>query len=108
VRTLWCRVNGQLRPVDVVDRTIAGHVAPRAAADPANPDHVGATMTGVVTLSVREGDEVAEGDTLAVVEAMKMESRITTPHPGTVTTVAVTSGTVLEPGDLIAVVKRAD
>ena len=104
VRTLWCRVNGQLRPVDVVDRSIAGEMSRRAAADPSNANHVAATMTGVVTLTVAEGDTVSDGDTIAVVEAMKMESRVTTPHPGTVERVAVTSGTVLEPGDLIAVV----
>ena len=105
IRTLWCRVNGQLRPVDVLDRTVAADAPTRERADENVAGHVAATMSGVVTLSVTEGDTVADGDAVATIEAMKMESRITTPVGGTVTRVAVPSGTPLEPGDLIVVVE---
>ncbi|MGH3507102.1 MAG: biotin carboxylase N-terminal domain-containing protein, partial [Nocardioidaceae bacterium] len=43
----------------------------------------------VVSLLVEPGDEVAEGDPLAVLESMKMESTITAPYPGEVATVEV-------------------
>jgi pyruvate carboxylase len=104
IRTLWCRVNGQLRPVDILDREVA--TAPRdrekAAAD--EPGHVAATMTGVVTVAVDVGDRLVAGDAVATIEAMKMESRIPTPIDGTVDRVVVTTGTHLEPGDLVVVV----
>ena len=60
-----------------------------------------APLAGIVTLRVAVGDEVAEGDPVAVLEAMKMESTITAPHSGSVTRIAARAGHRLEPGDLI-------
>ena len=48
---------------------------------PAKPGHVAAPFQGVVTLAVEEGDQVAAGDTVATIEAMKMEASITAPSP---------------------------
>jgi biotin carboxyl carrier protein len=50
---------------------------------------------------VAVGDEVAEGDPVAVLEAMTMESTITAPHSGLVRRIAAQAGHRLEPGDLI-------
>lgn len=50
-------------------------------------------MPGKVSkVHVSPGDVVAEGDVLAVLEAMKLEHSIRAPHPGTVKTVLVKSG----------------
>ncbi len=43
-------------------------------------------------MEVSEGDEVAEGDVLLVVEAMKMETEIKAPKAGTVSAVLVSQG----------------
>jgi pyruvate carboxylase len=58
-------------------------------------------MTGVVSVSIEEDAEVAAGEVVATIEAMKMESRITAPVAGTVTRIVAPSGTKLEPGDLV-------
>lgn len=50
---------------------------------------------------VTEGATVAEGDTLVVLESMKMEIPVIAEISGTVTSLAVTEGTVLEEGDPI-------
>lgn len=50
----------------------------------------------VVRVLVAEGDEVAKGDALVVVEAMKMENEIKSPRDGTVTRIAVNAGDVVE------------
>ena len=101
IRTLWCRVNGQPRPIEVRDRRIEPARPPREQADPAEPGDVAATMTGVVNISVPVDAEVAAGSVVATIEAMKMESRITAPVAGRVARIVAPTGTKLEPGDLV-------
>ena len=50
------------------------------------------------------GDEVAEGDTLVILESMKMEIPVLTELAGTVQELHVVEGEVLQEGDLIATV----
>jgi biotin carboxyl carrier protein len=50
------------------------------------------------------GDEVAEGDTLVILESMKMEIPVIAESDGTVQQIAVNEGDVVQEGDLIAVV----
>lgn len=53
---------------------------------------------------VKAGDKVAEGDTLLIVEAMKVMNPIRAPKGGTVARVAVEDGDPVEYGQLLAVV----
>ena len=82
LRTVMATLNGQLRPISVRDRSVAADVAAAEKADPAKPGQVAAPFPGVVTLVVEEGDEVEAGDTVATIEAMKMEAAITAPVGG--------------------------
>ena len=50
------------------------------------------------------GDEVAEGDTLVILESMKMEIPVLAESDGTVAQLAVNEGDVVQEGDLIAVI----
>ena len=87
----------------------AQQAAPAAAA-PAPSTQTGtdgvevqAPMPGTVTrISVGEGEAVAEGDTLFIIEAMKMESEIKAPRGGTVRTIAVSEGDTLSAGQTVA------
>jgi biotin carboxyl carrier protein len=64
-----------------------------------------AAMPGVVrAVLVSEGDAVTRGAGIVVLEAMKMEMRITAPHDGTVTRLAVNAGDVVTRGQLLAVI----
>jgi pyruvate carboxylase len=103
VRTVMARVNGQLRPLDVRDRSIDVVIEQIERADPSNPGHVAAPVIGAVITQVEVGDEVAAGAPVAVIEAMKMESTITAPISGRVERLAVSSGTRVERGDLLLV-----
>jgi acetyl-CoA/propionyl-CoA carboxylase biotin carboxyl carrier protein len=49
----------------------------------------------IISVKVSVGDTVARGDTVAVIEAMKMESMIIAPHSGKVVAVHVTPDTVV-------------
>jgi acetyl-CoA carboxylase biotin carboxyl carrier protein len=51
-----------------------------------------------------EGDTVADGDTLVILESMKMEIPVLAESPGTLTRLAVAEGDVVQEGDLIAVI----
>ena len=101
MRTVLSRLNGQLRTLDVRDKSIDVGGAAVERADPTNIEHIAAPLAGVVTIQVTDGDEVGEGDPLAVLEAMKMESTITAPRAGTVKRIAASNGSRLESGDLI-------
>ena len=103
MRTVMCIINGQLRPVLVRDRSIASAVPAAEKADRGNPGHVAAPFAGVVTVSVSDGDQVSAGQTIATIEAMKMEAPITAPNDGTVERVAVSSTAQVEGGDLLVV-----
>ncbi|MGH3845109.1 MAG: pyruvate carboxylase [Pseudonocardiaceae bacterium] len=101
MRTVMCTLNGQMRPLQVRDRSVASKIPVAEKADRANPNHVAAPFAGVVSLQVSEGDTVSAGQTVATIEAMKMEAGITAPKPGTVARLAIKSVQQVEGGDLI-------
>lgn len=103
IRTVMCTINGQLRPVGIRDRNVASAVAAAEKADAGNGGHVAAPFDGVVTVGVAEGDTVEAGQTVATIEAMKMEASITAPRAGTITRVAVPGTQAVEGGDLVLV-----
>ncbi|WP_193043468.1 pyruvate carboxylase [Mycolicibacterium baixiangningiae] len=104
MRTVMCILNGQLRPVLVRDHSVASDVPTAEKADRTNADHVAAPFAGVVTVGVTVGDTVSAGQTIATIEAMKMEAAITAPKAGTVDRVAVAATAQVEGGDLLVVV----
>ncbi|OLR91578.1 pyruvate carboxylase [Actinokineospora bangkokensis] len=103
VRTVMATLNGQLRPIQVRDRSVAADLPAAEKADRSNPDHVAAPFAGVVTLAVAEGDAVEAGATVATIEAMKMEAAITAPKAGTVGRLAIGGVQQVEGGDLLVV-----
>ncbi len=105
MRTVMCILNGQLRPVLVRDRSITSAVPTAEKADRTNPGHVAVPFAGVVTVNVGTGDTVAPGQTIATIEAMKMEAAITAPKAGTVQRVAVSPTAQVEGGDLLVVLR---
>jgi biotin carboxyl carrier protein len=70
-----------------------------AAGGAAAMDALRAPMTGkVVAVHVEPGDDVAAGAVLVVLEAMKMEYRLTAPHAGRVLEVSCTAGELVDLG----------
>ena len=62
---------------------------------------IAAPFSGAVSPVVAVGDTVTAGQTVATIEAMKMESSITSPVDGTVTRVVVSGVETLSGGDLV-------
>ncbi|MEU6352230.1 biotin carboxylase N-terminal domain-containing protein [Streptomyces sp. NPDC047072] len=74
----------------------------------AGADSLTAPMPGTVTVvKAGVGDEVAAGQSLLVVEAMKMEHVISAPHAGTVAELDVTPGTTVAMDQVLAVITPA-
>ncbi len=81
--------------------------APRPAASARGEGGIVAPMPGLVlSIKAKEGDTVAAGQTLLVMEAMKMENAVTTPYAGTVAKVYVREGDSIGEGDLLVEVAR--
>ncbi|NLF05292.1 MAG: pyruvate carboxylase [Actinomycetales bacterium] len=105
MRTVMFTLNGQLRPLQVRDRAAEVEVVAAEKADAGRPGHIAAPFAGAVSPSVQEGQRVEAGQTVATVEAMKMEAAITTPVAGTVRRLAIGAVQQLEGGDLVMVIE---
>ncbi|GAA4443225.1 biotin/lipoyl-binding carrier protein [Actinokineospora soli] len=62
-------------------------------------------VANVMSVMVAEGQPVAEGDTVVILESMKMEIPVLAEYGGTLTKIAVKEGDVVQEHDLIAVVE---
>ncbi|MDE0174685.1 MAG: pyruvate carboxylase [Defluviicoccus sp.] len=103
--TVFFELNGQPRTVRVADRSAAAAGAALPKAEEGNAGHVGAPMPGmVVKMFFNEGEAVEEGDVVAAIEAMKMETVIRAGRGGVVSQIVAPAGTTVETKDLLVVV----
>lgn len=100
--TLFVHLEGQTWRIETVNG-----FADRSAGTGAG-GQVRAPMPGVVIeIDVRAGDRVAENQRLALIESMKMQTEITAPLAGTVTTVHVAPGASFERGATLIELERS-
>lgn len=59
----------------------------------------------ILKLKVNRGDQVNEGDVVAVLEAMKMENDVYTPHSGIVEQIYIDEGDTVDAGDVLMIIK---
>jgi pyruvate carboxylase len=105
-RTVYFSLNGHARQVTVLDKARAPAVKDRRAADKSNPAHVGTTMPGtIVVLHKKVGDAIAAGEPLMTIEAMKMETVVRAQRAGTLKELVVDTKSIVQPGDLLAVLE---
>ncbi|SFM99947.1 pyruvate carboxylase subunit B [Thermodesulforhabdus norvegica] len=108
----------QVQPASQVSPAPPPPPPPQPAAAPAPPPPkpsavsvgegtpIEAPMPGmIIRYEVKEGDQVKEGDTILVLEAMKMENTITTPVSGTVRKINFKAGDSVQKGDVLAVIE---
>ncbi len=78
-------------------------------ADEQDPTQVGANISGtIVKLLVSTGQEIAEGEPIAVIEAMKMETNILATASGTIEEICAREGETVDSGQLIAKIAKAE
>jgi acetyl-CoA/propionyl-CoA carboxylase biotin carboxyl carrier protein len=113
-------VSGKLFDVKVIGEAVAGGAPVGAAAGrkpPRRERKAGGSAAAsssalpsplqgtILKVAVAEGAEVAEGDLVCVIEAMKMENEITAHRSGKVTALNVTEGAAIGSGDVIAIIE---
>ncbi len=100
-------VRGEIVNVEVLDlRRMRLREAQAASAGPDGPATIICPMPGkIVAVLVEEGQEVAEGDGLVIVEAMKMENELKSPKSGVVRDISAEIGTAVEGGVTLCVVE---
>jgi pyruvate carboxylase len=105
-RVVYFELNGQPREIEVLDKSIENKEAKRIKADAADPTHIAAGMPGmVIGVAVSVGTKVKKGQKLLALEAMKMETSIAADRDGEITQLYVHSGSQVEAGDLLLVLK---
>ncbi|MBV7276273.1 pyruvate carboxylase [Clostridiaceae bacterium UIB06] len=109
-RTVVFEVNGNRREVRIKDKvsvsTGAVYEEAITMADPDNHMEIGASIPGnIIKVLVKEGDTVKEGDSLIVIEAMKMETNIIATVPGIVESVFAKEGKQAKSGELLIKLK---
>ena len=87
------------------DINVKAGIEHKASSGSAEGEEVKAALPGnILRIEVQEGDEVAEGDVLLVVEAMKMETEIKSPKAGTVNAIEVAQGDKIVTGQTLVVI----
>jgi len=107
-RDVTFQVNGSICNVTVKDREAQTKASKESilVADPDNINEIGANIPGtIVKLLVQEDDEVKEGQPIAVIEAMKMETNILSPADGVIGKIFVKEGQQAIANALIARLK---
>lgn len=69
-------------------------------------ENVEVPITGkIISINVKAGDTVKEGEIICILESMKMENPITSTVDGTIAEISVKEDQVVKPGDVIAVIE---
>ena len=101
-RRVFFELNGQPREVAVTDESCVDEISTKPKADPSNDLEYGASMPGKITqINVKIGQTVMAGDTLLLMEAMKMETAIIALTDGDIESLEVALNDQVGAGDLL-------
>ncbi len=101
-RTVFFELHGQPRDATVIDFSLESEIVKHPKADPSDADQIAAPMPGlIVNVAVQPNDQVAAGQKLLTLEAMKMEMTMYAPRKARVAEVLVKPKTQIEAGDLL-------
>src|SRR5690554_319656 len=96
------QIDGETHPIEVLNERQKRMKAAGVGARGSDSPELKSLMAGkVVAISVEVGQEVAAGETVIIVEAMKMENDLKAHRPGVVTEVSVSAGQAVEIGDVM-------
>jgi pyruvate carboxylase len=100
MRKVYFELNGQTRVIDVRDQNLKSTKPTNRKVD--GEHQVGAPLQGrIAEVKVKVGDKVKENQPLFVIEAMKMETTVSSPEAGAVKAVYLNGGDMVEQDDLV-------
>ncbi len=102
VRTVFFKVNGQTRNIDVQDRSVKIDKVENQKVEQGNAKHIGVPLQGLLSkVLVKKGQKVKKNEPLFVIEAMKMETTITASEASEVKVVHLKEGAMVGTDDLV-------
>ncbi|NQY66770.1 MAG: pyruvate carboxylase, partial [Flavobacteriales bacterium] len=102
IRTVFFKINGQTRNIEILDKSLNITKEEHAKADVENDQHVASPLQGLLTkILVKKGEKVKKNDPLFVIEAMKMESTIAAFKDGVIKSLVLKEGTMVNTDDLV-------
>ncbi len=105
----WVTIGGQTFVLTKLSGTASDSKNRRSGAGDGHASELAAPMPGQVrSVNVGEGEAVSKGQTLLVLEAMKMEIRIQAPFAGKVKSIAVKAGQTVEREQILIVVDKLE
>jgi pyruvate carboxylase len=107
-RDVAFEINGNRRVVRIKDKSIKDSIIKeeKRKADPENQKEIGANIPGkIIKILVKEDQEVEENQPVAIIEAMKMETKIIAPVKGKIKEISIKEGQQVESQELIAVIE---
>lgn len=104
MRTVFFKVNGQTRNIEVLDRSLNIRKEENQKAENGNPKHVGAPLQGLLSkVFVKKGQQVKKNEPLFVIEAMKMETTVTAAADTEIRTISLKEGVRVNADDLVVI-----
>ena len=108
-RTLTFEINGIMREVTILDKSLEVKSDRRLKAEKNNPAHLGSPIPGTVSkIFVKEGDRVEKNTVIMTVEAMKMETSVLSKISGFVDKIYVVEGSSVNQDELLVSFKVDD
>ena len=102
IRTLFFKVNGQTRNIQIADKELATKKVENEKADPDDSNQIGAPLQGLLSkVLVKKGQDVKKNQPLFVIEAMKMETTIVAVNDGKVKKISLKEGDMVNTDDLV-------
>tara|TARA_Y100001970_G_scaffold156428_1_gene191410 strand:+ start:3225 stop:6668 length:3444 start_codon:yes stop_codon:yes gene_type:complete len=100
--SVFFELNGQPRTVEISNREFSKNISLKIKSEDNNLNHIGSPLPGqVAKIFISEGDKVIKGDKVLVIEAMKMETTISSEKSGTIKKLHVSTGDNVETKDLL-------
>lgn len=101
-RTVFFKLNGQTRNIEVRDTSIKVERTENVKVDKANPKHIGAPLQGMLSkILVTKEQPIKKNTPLFIIEAMKMETTITASEDTQVASIHLTEGSLVNTDDLV-------